>query len=170
MVIGESCEVNENQSQHEEEMAERKRKRFVSRNIRGVLRIVDLSQDYYLVTFSSEEDHQTTLMEEQLAVCVRIARLSINYYNQKVLTFIGNVIKVDKNTFTRERGKYARLCIEVDLSKPLLAIFVIKGRHYKVEYEGLHLLCLSCGKSGHYAENYHDNNHDDQGKSGDLDI
>lgn len=31
-------------------------------------------------------------------------------------------------------------------------MFSIKGRHYKVEYEGLHLLCLSCGKFGHCAK------------------
>jgi hypothetical protein len=31
-------------------------------------------------------------------------------------------------------------------------MFSIKGRHYKVEYEGLHLLCLNCGKFGHYKE------------------
>lgn len=28
-------------------------------------------------------------------------------------------------------------------------MFSVKGRHYKVEYEGLHLLCLSCGRFGH---------------------
>jgi hypothetical protein len=42
--------------------------------------------------------------------------------------------------------------VEVDLSKPLLAMFELKGRHYKVEYEGLHLLCLVCGRFGHYSE------------------
>jgi hypothetical protein len=36
--------------------------------------------------------------------------------------------------------------------QPLLAMFTIKGRHYKVEYEGLHLLCLNCGVFGHYVE------------------
>jgi hypothetical protein len=40
----------------------------------------------------------------------------------------------------------------VDLTKPLLAMFTIKGRHYKVEYEGLHFLCLNCGIFGHYVE------------------
>lgn len=51
-----------------------------------------------------------------------------------------------------ERGKYARLCIQIDLTKPLLAMFSIKYRHYKVEYACLHLLCLTCGKFGHYTE------------------
>jgi hypothetical protein len=61
-------------------------------------------------------------------------------------------VKVDKTTLYQERGKYARLCVEVDLTKPLLAMFTIKGRHYKVEYEGLHFLCLNCGIFGHYVE------------------
>lgn len=72
------------------------------------------------------------------------------------LHYVGNricrTIKVDKNTFQHDRGKYARLCVEVDLHKPLLAVFEVKGKHYKVEYEGLHLLCLKCGRFGHYKE------------------
>jgi hypothetical protein len=31
-------------------------------------------------------------------------------------------------------------------------MFTIKDRTFKVEYEGLHLLCLGCGKFGHYVE------------------
>lgn len=34
-----------------------------------------------------------------------------------------------------ERGKYARSCIQVDMTRPLLEMFSIKGRHYKVECE-----------------------------------
>jgi hypothetical protein len=44
------------------------------------------------------------------------------------------------------------LCVEVDLTKPLLAIFTIRERQFCVEYEGLHLLCLTCGRFGHYKE------------------
>jgi hypothetical protein len=42
--------------------------------------------------------------------------------------------------------------VEVDLTKPLLAMFTIKGCKYNVEYEGLHLLCTTCGRFGHYKE------------------
>lgn len=59
---------------------------------------------------------------------------------------------MNKNTLFQARGKYARLCVEVDLSKPILAMFEIKERYYKVEYEGLHLLCLTWGRFGHYIE------------------
>jgi hypothetical protein len=93
---------------------------------------------------------------EKVAVWVRISGLPIEYYDKKILTFIGNrigkTVKVDKNTLLQERGKYARLCVEVDLTKALLAMFTIKGRKYNIEYEGLHLLCLNCGRFGHYKE------------------
>ncbi|MCI41099.1 hypothetical protein A2U01_0062332, partial [Trifolium medium] len=59
---------------------------------------------------------------------------------------------VDKNTLAQERGKYARLCVQVNLTKPLLAMFTIKGRKYNIEYEGLHMLCTTCGRFGHYKE------------------
>lgn len=74
----------------------------------------------------------------------------------RVLTIIGNrigrAIKVDKNTVQHERGKYARVCIDVNLTKPLLAMLNITGKNYNVEYEGFHLLCLCCGRYGHYKE------------------
>jgi hypothetical protein len=87
---------------------------------------------------------------------VRIPDLPIEYYDTKVLHFIGNrigkTVKVGKNTLFQERGKYARICVEVELNKPLLAMFELKDRIYKIEYEGLHMLCFTCGRFGHYAE------------------
>lgn len=35
------------------------------------------------------------------------------------------------------------------LKKSLLAMFSIKGKHYKMEYEGYHPLCLFCGRFRH---------------------
>lgn len=43
---------------------------------------------------------------------------------------------------SREWGKYAHLRVQVDLIKHILAMFSIKGQHYKVKCEGLHL-CAS---------------------------
>ncbi|KAK2378394.1 zinc ion binding / nucleic acid binding protein [Trifolium repens] len=148
----------------------------------GIINIIDLGNDYYLVAFSHEDDqsaallngpwfiydHYLTMKEwspnfhpasdtiKKVAVWVRISGLPIEYYDAKVLKSVGDrvgrTVKVDKNTLTQERGKYARLCVEVDLTKPLLAMFTIKERKYNVEYEGLHLLCTTCGKFGHYKE------------------
>lgn len=91
-----------------------------------------------------------------VAVWIIIYGLPIEYYDAKVLHAIGDrvgrTIKVDKNTIQRERGKYTRLCVEVNISKPLLAMFTIRENSYKIEYEGLHMLCLLCGKFGHYKD------------------
>jgi hypothetical protein len=149
---------------------------------KGVINIIDLGNDYYLVAFTHEEDknaamsdgpwfiydHYLTVREwspnfhpasdtiKSVAVWIRVSGLPIEYYDTKVLNFIGNrvgkTVKVDKNTLQQERGKYARLCVEVNLTKPLLAMFSIKGRKYHIEYEGLHMLCITCGKFGHYRE------------------
>ncbi|WJX46615.1 hypothetical protein P8452_33396 [Trifolium repens] len=149
---------------------------------KGVINIIDLSNDYYLVAFSHEEDQYAALMDDpwfiydhyltvkewspkfhpasdtikEVAVWLRISGLPIEYYDSKALHFIGNrigkTIKVDKNTLAQERGKYARLCVQVNLTKPLLAMFTIKGRKYNIEYEGLHMLCTTCGRFGHYIE------------------
>ncbi|GAU17846.1 hypothetical protein TSUD_329720 [Trifolium subterraneum] len=155
----------------------------------GIINIVDVGHDFFLVTFTNKEDHYRALIEgpwliydnylvvrewspnfhpageviKHVAVWVRFSGLPIEYYDTKMLHFIGNrigrTVKVDRTTQSQARGKYARLCVEVDLTKPLLAMFQIKDRYYKikdryykVEYEGLHMLCLACGTFGHYKE------------------
>lgn len=49
---------------------------------------------------------------EQLAIWIRISGLSIEYYDHRVFTLIGNridkTVKVEKNTSLRERVKYVR--------------------------------------------------------------
>ncbi|WJX16517.1 hypothetical protein P8452_06530 [Trifolium repens] len=149
---------------------------------KGVISIIDLGKEYFLVYFSNEEDYNKALEDgpwliydhylivrqwspnfypneatiDSASVWVRIPDLPIEYYDAKVLHFIGDrigkMVKVDKNTLFQERGKYARLCVEVDLTKTLLATFELKGRFYKIEYEGLHMLCRTCGKLSHYIE------------------
>lgn len=64
---------------------------------------------------------------------------------------VGKPIKVDRNTLKVERGRFARICIEVDLTQPIVGKVWLKGHWYKLEYEGLHLICASCGCYGHLA-------------------
>lgn len=148
----------------------------------GIITMVDLGNEYFLVDLSNEEDYAKTLEEgpwliynhylivrrwtpnfdpmsesiETVAAWVRLSRLPIEYYDSKVLRAIGNqigkTVRIDDHTLTQARGKYARLCVEVDLTKPLLAMFELQDRFYTVEYEGLHLLCMNCGRFGHYME------------------
>lgn len=113
---------------------------------KGIINIIDLSNDYYLVTFSHDQDYTIAMLNcpwfiydhylkvkewnpnfhpqsdtiKSIAIWLRIAELPIEYYDSKVLYHIGNkigkTVKVDKNTIMHERGKYARICMEVDLS------------------------------------------------------
>jgi hypothetical protein len=113
--------------------------------------------DHYLITREwTPNFHPNNATIEKAAVWVRIPDLPIEYYDAKILHFIGNrigkTVKVDRNTLFQERGKYARVCVEVELNKPLLAMFELKDLVYKVEYEGLHMLCRNCGRFGHYLE------------------
>lgn len=50
---------------------------------RGVLNIVYISQDYYLVTFTNEEDQQTALMEGLWLIydhCLTVCEWSPSFY------------------------------------------------------------------------------------------
>ena len=66
---------------------------------------------------------------------------------------IGRPIKVDTNTLKVERGKFARVCVEVDLTMPVVGKIWVNSHWYKVQYEGLHLICTSCGCYGHLGRN-----------------
>lgn len=58
-----------------------------------------------------------------LPVWVRILLLPIEYYSEGWLRRVGNrigrMIKVDATTLIPSRGKIIRVCVEVDLKKPL---------------------------------------------------
>lgn len=46
-------------------------------------------------------------------------------------------MKVDLQTEKIARGKFARICVELDLSKPLTAKVGVVGKLLVVQYEGL---------------------------------
>ncbi|CAI0558324.1 unnamed protein product [Linum tenue] len=64
----------------------------------------------------------------------------------KIGSRIGKPLCVDQATATGARLDYARVCVQVDLTKPLLSQFKIHGVTYFIQYEGLEKICLNCGK------------------------
>lgn len=64
---------------------------------------------------------------------------------------LGKAIKADTNTKFSTRGRFAIVCVEVDLSKPLIPKIFFEGRWLSVEYEGLKLICFRCGRAGKEA-------------------
>lgn len=46
-------------------------------------------------------------------------------------------------------GKFARICIEMDLTKPLKPKFILEGKYYNIKYESLQSFCFLCGRIDH---------------------
>lgn len=138
----------------------------------GSIKIVDMADGFYLVHFAKEEDYNITLFEgpwmiadqylivqrwhpfflqnveavSKVAIWLRIPKLPLELYKPQFLWRIGSrlgtTLKVDRLTSIHSRGKYALICVEVDLAKPLASHIVIRGHKLLIEYEGLHLICF----------------------------
>ncbi|CAN1189277.1 hypothetical protein LINPERHAP2_LOCUS39801 [Linum perenne] len=149
----------------------------------GDLHIVDLDRNCFLVKFAQEQDYFKALtggpwmlldhylivhqwdqsfrvsddLPKKMVVWVLFPYLPIHFYHPQVLTSLGNLIgktiKIDFNTQRAERGKFARITIEIDLSEPLASVVELDGALQKVEYENMPFLCFDCGKVGHESGN-----------------
>ncbi|KAL4378055.1 hypothetical protein GQ457_02G020520 [Hibiscus cannabinus] len=79
--------------------------------------------------------------------------LPVTLYKRSLITelgeYVGRVLKLDYQTETGQRGRFARMAVRVDLNKPLVSKIVVNGRVQLVEYESLPLICFHCGKYGH---------------------
>ncbi|CAN1160362.1 hypothetical protein LINPERPRIM_LOCUS37527 [Linum perenne] len=51
------------------------------------------------------------------------------------------------------RARYARVCVKIDVSKPLLGKYMIEDRMVYVVYESLENICATCGFYGHKSDN-----------------
>ncbi|XP_024042110.1 uncharacterized protein LOC112099209 [Citrus clementina] len=144
--------------------------------------IIDLENNYFLVKFQTAVDAERALTEgpwtvmgrnlfvqpwtpnfdcfsnelTSTVVWVRLPGMAIQYYDKRSLrrlgSKIGDVIKIDYNTEDSKRGKFARLAVRVSLVKPLVSQIKVNGQIQLVEYEGLPMICFSCGKYGHFTE------------------
>nr|POF24361.1 uncharacterized protein CFP56_27557 [Quercus suber] len=149
---------------------------------RGRLDVVDLGKDFFLVRFELKEDldkvlkggpwfigehfltirpwvpnfRPSTASLTSVAVWARFPELPIEFYDAEVLKEIGEaigpVLRIDSHTASGSRGRYARVCVQIDLEKPLIKEVVIGKLHQQVQYEGLHSFCFSCGRIGHKKE------------------
>jgi hypothetical protein len=148
----------------------------------GRLDCVDLGHDFFLIRFGLVEDFDKVLrggpwfignhylsirswepnFKPSVAVCssvavwARLPELPIEYYEANVLRHIGNaigpVLRVDTQTASEARGRYARVCVQVDLDAPLTRAVRLGNLLQPVIYEGINTLCFSCGRLGHRKE------------------
>ena len=146
--------------------------------------VVDLEHGFFLIRLSLKEDVENVLKRgpwfirdhflsvrpwvpdfkpesanvSSIALWIRLSGLPIEYYNAKALQHIGkaigNVLRIDTFTATESRGKFTRLCIQVNVDKPLIIMVMIGKLQQSVTYEGIHNLCFDCGRMGHRREFY----------------
>ncbi|CAN1165919.1 hypothetical protein LINPERHAP2_LOCUS26434 [Linum perenne] len=113
----------------------------------GHMHVVDLDRSCFMVKFANEQDYFKALTEGPW--------VPIQFYHPQILTSLGNLIgrtvKIDANTQRADRGKFARLAVEIDLKAPLIPVVNLDGALQPVEYENIPTLCFSCGKVGHEA-------------------
>lgn len=86
-------------------------------------------------------------------VWLRLPLLPLEMFVEDTLLRVGNAvgraIKVDPFTADMFKGRYTRVCVELDLHGPLPPNVLIWGRKQPVEYEGLHHICYQYGRYGH---------------------
>ncbi|KAM1799215.1 hypothetical protein ACFX11_033434 [Malus domestica] len=93
-----------------------------------------------------------------MAIWFRILGVPIEYFNvwamRKIGCVLGKLLKIDVNTNPQYRGKFARICVEIDATEPLEAFIQINKGRYDLEYEGMPEICFRCGCYGHKRESY----------------
>lgn len=149
----------------------------------GVFDIMDIDNGFYMVKLDMEADREMVISNgpwmmfdhylavmrwspefvspnakvDRTTVWIRFPGLNLVYYDESFLlalaSVVGTPIKVDRNTLKVERGRFARICVEIDLNQPVVGKVWVNGYWYKVSYEGLHIICSSCGCYGHLARN-----------------
>ncbi|CAL5355906.1 unnamed protein product [Camellia sinensis] len=141
--------------------------------------VVDVGEGYYLVRFTCKADYVHVLLDgpwvilghyltvskwrpdfrplanelPSTMVWIRFSGVPIEYFNENLLLrlggLVGRAIKTDKLTADASRGRFARVCVELNLKDALVSKVGINNVEFTVEYEGLHLICFECGKYGH---------------------
>ena len=109
-----------------------------------------LGKEFFLLRFSVKEDYNLVLENchwfigehflsirpwvpnfrpstsdvSPIAVWVRLNEVPIEYYQVEALKEIGSTIRIvlwiDTHTTMESRGQYARICVQIDVDKPLI--------------------------------------------------
>lgn len=119
--------------------------------------LIDLEKGFFLVRFYSREDyfhvlgkgpwivlgHYLAVMKwrpnfrpskehiSSTMVWIRFPEIPVEFFHEQTLLRLGNpigrAIKVDDTTMAATRGRYARVCVEIDLTKPLVPMIHLLG-------------------------------------------
>ncbi|KAI9097692.1 hypothetical protein K1719_025463 [Acacia pycnantha] len=117
----------------------------------GQFKLIDLHKDCFLVRLQDDLDYQNAFLTgpwmifghyltvhpwmpsfrpqdhvvNQVIGWIRLPKLPARYYHRSIIRSIGgvfgDVIRVDYNTDSGDRGKFARIVVVLDLTKPLIS-------------------------------------------------
>jgi hypothetical protein len=151
-------------------------------NFAGNFSCVDLGLGFFLIRFDSQSGFEEVLKRgpwfigehflslrpwvpnfraseasvKTVAIWVRLPELPVEYYHKDSLLHIGSglgpVLRVDFNTAAGTKGRFARICVQIDLDKLLARTVRVGKTRLAVIYEGIGLLCFHCGRIGHRSE------------------
>jgi len=144
------------------------------------------SKGFFVVQFESMDDYQKVIMQgpwfwgraglfitpwfpefdantmvvTKMPVWVRLPNLPLPYWHHLVLEDIGNLlgrfIKSDKERQDKGLFTYARICVEIDLSKGLPDRMHLKHESYiwlqRLDYENTAFRCRYCQLTGHLQD------------------
>lgn len=83
--------------------------------------------DHYLTGQQWTPDFVSPVAKiDKTMVWIRFPWLNVFYYDESILlalaAAVGKLIKVDSNTLDIRRGSFAKICVEVDLTKPVVGL------------------------------------------------
>ena len=137
-------------------------------NPSGRIDCVDIGHDFFLIKFELQIDLDEVLKKgpwfvgqqflairqwepeykaskatcSSIAVWIRLHELPIEFYNPIMLnnmgSTIGPMLHIDSHTFNGPRGRFARICVQINIDKPLINSIKIGKMVQPVQYEGIH--------------------------------
>lgn len=114
-----------------------------------------VADHYMLIQWWRLNFLKSARVQSRVAIWIRVPELPLELYNdiffKRLGATLGTLLKVDKLTSIHSRGQFARICVEVDLAKPLVPQVEVRGELINLEYKGLHSVCFNCGVYGHRA-------------------
>ncbi|CAI0550916.1 unnamed protein product [Linum tenue] len=143
---------------------------------------MDLNNDTFLATFGNDQDYLRALTggpwvildhylivhqwspsfrpsdkpHKSVVAWVQLPELPVHFYHREVLFALGNLIgrtiKLDYHTERLERGKFARIAVDLDMTRPLPTRIWLDGIWQAVVYENLPTICYDCGRIRHSEE------------------
>ncbi|EOA22883.1 hypothetical protein CARUB_v10003615mg [Capsella rubella] len=117
--------------------------RHVSLPPAGAMYVMDLPRIFFKIRFEKEEEFLAALTGGPWRVFG--SHLTVQAWSPKFHPMTDEIV----TTPYVVRARFARICVEVDLTRPLKETVMVNDERYYVAYEGLMNICSGCGMYGH---------------------